>query len=291
MRKRDMSPSHHPLRTALMALSLFMLSPIAAGAVDLPAEVSVPSFWDPSHRIEKPDLSEMRAIRILAESENPPFAFIGADGLPTGFSIELARAICLELDVPCTVQTLKWDYLPGGIDTGLGDAVIGSFAITPESRARFDFSNRYLTRPARFAVKRDAPQMEIYPEGLAGKRIAVLAGTAHEAYLRAFFPGSVIHAYKTVEETRKALADGHVDTLFADGLNTSIWLNGTAARNCCRFAGGPFTEARYFGEGLAIAVAPGNDELREAFDFALARIQQDGTFREIFLRYFPVSFY
>jgi len=262
-----------------------------AGAVDLPAEVTVPSFWDPSHRTEKPDLSNMRAIRILAESENPPFAFIGAEGLPTGFSVELARAICLELEVPCTVQTLKWNYLPGGIDSGLGDAVIGAFAITADSRARFDFSNRFLTRPGRFVVRRKAGEMEVIPEGLAGKRVAVQSGTAHEAYMRAFFPGSVLFTFETEDEARAALKDGKVDALFADGLNASVWLNGTTSENCCRFAGGPFTDARYFGEGLAIAVEPGNDELREAFDFALARIQQDGTYREIFLRYFPISFY
>ncbi|MEJ8572534.1 transporter substrate-binding domain-containing protein [Microbaculum marinum] len=274
-----------------MLAGVATLVPLPAAAVDLPAEVSVPSFWDPAHRMEKPDLSEMRAIRILAEAENPPFAFIGADGLPTGFSVELARAICLELEIPCTVQALRWNYLAGGIDAGLGDAVIGSFAISADSRARFDFSNRFLTRPAHFVVRRDAAEMEILPEGLAGKRVGVQKGTAHEAYLRAYFPGSILFTFDTENEARAALKDGDIDALFADGLNSSIWLNGVTSENCCRFAGGPFTEARYFGEGLAIAVAPGNDKLREAFDFALARIQQDGTYREIFLRYFPVSFY
>jgi len=262
-----------------------------AAAVELPSEVTVPSFWDPAHRMEKPDLSDLRAVRILVEAEDPPFSFIGADGVPTGFSVELARAICLELDVPCTVQTLRWDLLPSGIESGMGDAIIGSFAVTAESRARFDFSNRFLTRPARFVVRRSSEEMEMIPEGLAGKRLAVREGTAHEAYLRAFFPGSVLHTYPTVEEAREALKAGNVEALFEDGLNASLWLNGTLSQDCCRFAGGPYTEARYFGEGLTVAVEPGNDTLLKAFDFALARVQQNGTYREIFLRYFPVSFY
>ena len=271
-------------------VAVTLLSP-GAHAVDLPAQVTVPSFWDPAHRMEKPDLSEVRAVRILVEAENPPFAFVGADGLPTGFSIELARAICVELDVPCTVQTLRWDLLPSGIESDLGDAIIGSLAVSADSRARFDFSNRFLTRPARFVVRNKGPELEMIPEGLAGKRIAVQRGTAHEAYLRAFFPGSVLHTYETADAARTALKNGDVEALFEDGLNASLWLNGSTSENCCRFAGAPFTEARYFGEGLTVAVAPGNDRLREAFDFALARIQQNGTFREIFLRYFPVSFY
>ncbi len=265
--------------------------PSNAGAADRPSEVTVPTFWDPAHRMEKPDLSNIRAVRILVESEDPPFAFIGAEGLPTGFAVELGRAVCLELEVPCTVQTLRWDLLASGIESGLGDAIIGSFAVTSESRARFDFSSTFLTRPARFVVRRNSADLEMIPEGLAGKRVGVQEGTAHEAYLRAFFPGSVLHVYPTAEEARTAVKDGDIDALFEDGLRASLWLNGKTSENCCRFAGGPFTEARYFGEGLTVAVEPGNERLHEAFDFALARIQQNGTYREIFLRYFPVSFY
>lgn len=283
-----------PLRSILACLAIGVLALArtdAVRAVDTPAEVTVPSFWDQAHRMEKPDLSDVRTVRILVEAENPPFAFIGADGTPTGFNVELARAICLELDVPCTVQTLRWDLLPSGIDAGLGDAIIGSFAVTADSRARFDFSRRFLTRPARFMVKRSAAEWEMVPEGMAGRRIGVQAGTAHEAFLRAFFPGSVLHTYSSAEQARAALKDGKIDALFDDGLGASLWLNGKNSDNCCRFAGGAYTEPRYFGEGLAVAVKPGNETLRTAFDFALARIQQSGLYREIFLRYFPVGFY
>jgi|FEC22Drversion2_1045045.scaffolds.fasta_scaffold00064_6 polar amino acid transport system substrate-binding protein len=279
-------------RTGRLAAGLLMAAFCAAPAAGQPAqEVAVPSFWDTAHRLEKPNLDDVRAIRFLVEAEDPPFAFIGADGHPTGFSVELARAICIELAVPCTVQPLRWDILADAIAGDIGDAVVGSFSIDGESRARFDFSTRFLTRPARFAVARNSPITDTIPETLGGRRIAVAEGTAHEAFLRAFFPGSAIATYRTESEARQALKSGTVELLFADGLNTSLWLNGTASQSCCRFAGGPFTESRYFGEGLAIAVKPGNDRLIAAFDFALARIQGNGTYREIYLRYFPVSFY
>lgn len=282
---------HTAIRSALRCMAVAALLSAPAAAVELPADIAVPSFWDPAHRMEKPDLSDVRAIRFLVEAEDPPFAFIGAEGLPTGFSVEIARAICLELSVPCTIQPLRWDLLPDAIDTDIGDAIVGAFAIDGDSRARFDFSSRFLTRPARFAVKRDSAIADTIPKALTGRRIGVAAGTAHEAYLRTFFPGSVIFPFDTEEAARDALKRGVVDALFADGLNVSLWLNGSSSESCCRFAGGPFTESRYFGEGLAIAVAPGDERLVEAFDFALARIQQNGVYREIYLRYFPVSFY
>ena len=47
--------------------------------------------------------------------------------------------------------------------------------------------------------------------------------------------------------------------LFGDGISLAFWLNGTDSQNCCAFRGGPFTESRYFGEGVGIAVKRGNE--------------------------------
>jgi polar amino acid transport system substrate-binding protein len=56
---------------------------------------------------------------------------------------------------------------------------------------------------------------------------------------------------------------------------------------CCAFVGGPYTESRYFGEGVGIAVRRGNDTLRLAFNWALFRLWEKGRFTDLWLRYFP----
>jgi polar amino acid transport system substrate-binding protein len=48
-------------------------------------------------------------------------------------------------------------------------------------------------------------------------------------------------------------------------------------------------ESRYFGEGVGIAVRHGNDLLRQAFNWALFRLWEKGTFTDLWLRYFPIS--
>ncbi len=77
--------------------------------------------------------------------------------------------------------------------------------------------------------------------------------------------------------------------LFGDGFALSFWLNGASSGGCCAFAGGPFIESRYFGEGIGIAVKRGNDTLRQAINWALFRIWETGRFTELWLRYFPIS--
>src|ERR1044071_7143680 len=73
--------------------------------------VTVPSFWDPKRRQERPELPASTVIRFLTATDYPPFNFAGSDGNPTGFNVDLARAICEELKVGCTVQMRRFDTL------------------------------------------------------------------------------------------------------------------------------------------------------------------------------------
>jgi polar amino acid transport system substrate-binding protein len=124
---------------------------------------------------------------------------------------------------------------------------------------------------------------------LEGKKVAVVAGTAHEAYLKALFTEVEVKSYPGAEQARNALRRGEVDLLFGDGISLAFWLNGTDSAGCCVFRGGPFTESRYFGEGIGIGVRRGNDLLRQALNWALFRVWEKGKFTDLWLRYFPIS--
>jgi len=143
--------------------------------------------------------------------------------------------------------------------------------------------------PARFVARRDTKLRDVVPEGVEGKKIAVVTRTAHEQYLKAFFTEAELKAYPNMESAREALRKGDADLVFGDGVALAFWLNGTDSANCCKFVGGPFTESRYFGEGIGIAVKRGNETLRLAFNWALFRLWEKGRFTDLWLRYFPIS--
>jgi polar amino acid transport system substrate-binding protein len=251
--------------------------------------VAVPGFWDPRRRPERPDLTRLTQIRFMTEIDYPPFNYAGGDGNPAGFNVELARMICEELTVTCTVQMRRFDTLFDALNDNRGDAAIASISMTVETRRRADFSDAYLRLPARFLAKRDNEMSDVTPEQIEGKKIAVVAGTAHEAYLKALFTEADLRAYPSPEAARDALRQGDVDLLFGDGVSLSFWINGTDSNGCCAFRGGPFLESRYFGEGIGIAVKRGNDTLRLAFNWALFRLWEKGRFSDLWLRYFPIN--
>ena len=262
----------------------------APATVTPPADtLAVPGFWDPRRRPERPDLSRISIIRFLTETDYPPFNYAGPDGAPIGFNVDLARLICEELRVACTVQMRRFDTLINALNTNNGDAIIASIAATPDMRLRVDFSDPYYRTPARFVARRDSKIEDVRPEALEGKKIGVIAGTAHEAYLKALFTEAETRPYPDADAARFALKRGEIDLLFGDGVSLAFWLNGTDSANCCLFAGGPYLESRFFGEGVGIVVRRGNDLLRQAFNWALFRLWEKGRFTDLWLRYFPVS--
>jgi polar amino acid transport system substrate-binding protein len=280
---------------AVMALSLWCVPasaqtpPQAPTKATSPAAAAVPGFWDPRRRPERPDLSRITVIRFLTESDYPPFNYTGADGNPTGFNVELARMICEEIKVSCTIQARRFDTLLPALAENRGDAVIASVQATAETRRIADFSDPYYRTPARFVARRDSPLNDVRPEALEGKKVAVVGGTAHEAYLKALFTEAELRPYPDADTARTALRQGDVDLLFGDGVSLAFWLNGTDSGNCCAFRGGPYLESRYFGDGIGITVRRGNDVMRQALNWALFRIWEKGRFTDLWLRYFPIS--
>ncbi|MCB1495265.1 MAG: transporter substrate-binding domain-containing protein [Bauldia sp.] len=254
-------------------------------------EPTIPSFWDPKRRIERPPAGSVPAIRFLTTSDFPPFNFLNEDGRLSGFNVDLARAICDELAIRCTIQTREWDDLLRALRDGNADAIIAGMAITSEARQELDFSDVYMRSPGRFVVRADSEPFEPTVEGLAGKTLAVVARSAHEAYLAAFFPEVGRRLYATPEAAREALKSGEADAHFGDGMQLSFWLQSDAADNCCVFAGGPYLESRFFGEGMAIAMPRGSADLKQAIDSALASLYEKGVFAELYLRSFPVGFF
>src|SRR5689334_6701655 len=95
------------------------------------APQTVPGFWDPRRRPDRPDLSRITVIRFLTETDYPPFNFTGADGNPAGFNVDLARALCDEIKITCTIQMRRFETLVDAITSNRGDAIIASMAVTP----------------------------------------------------------------------------------------------------------------------------------------------------------------
>ena len=259
---------------------------VTAALVGLPVRAQAPPAAGDSDSDQT--LSRRAVIRFLTEGDYPPFNYLDEDNVLTGFNVDIARAVCLELAAACDIQVRPWSELVTALRRCEADAIIASHAISPSLLKVVDFTDRYYHTPGRFAGQRTSTRLDVTPEGLEGRKIGVAKATAHEAYLRAFFSDSSIRSYETPELARDALMTGAVDLLFDDGVSLVFWLNGTASKGCCEFKGGPFSEPKYFGDGVGVMVGHEDQQLKGLINAALKHIRTTGRYEELLLRYFPL---
>ena len=277
------------LRSIFLALATLAFSATAVPA----AEPQAPMFWDTKERLAKPDLSGLTRLRFLTTTDFPPFNFLDGDGRLSGFHVDLARAICAELSITdkCQIQALPWAELDSALASGRAEAIIAGIAVTQKTRAKYAFSRPYLQFPARFMMPKTSAVTEPIYDKIQGERIGVMAGSGHERMLRDYFPGVKVVTYTRQEWLYADLKASKIAGAFGDGMRFAFWLAGSDASGCCRFAGGPYLAPEYLGTGLAVATSVSDPALASAFDYALQQIAVKGRFAELYLRYFPVSFF
>ena len=230
-------------------------------------------------------------IRFLTADDYPPFNYADEDKVLTGFNVDLARAICLEIDVACNVDVRDWTNLLPSLRRGDGDAVIASMKVTPATLKVADFSNRYYFTPGRFIANKKFGKYTMTPVGLEGRTLAVVRGSAHEAFIKRYFRDCKVAVYDNDDAARQALKDDKVELMFGDGMGLMFWINGTQSGACCEFRGGAFSDQHYFGDGIGIAVRKGDHALRKQVNKALQVMRRSGRLEELFLRYFPMKVY
>ena len=74
-----------------------------------------------------------------------------------------------------------------------------------------------------------------------------------------FFKGAVVTPFDSADDAQNALKAGEGDLVFGDGIGLTFWLNGVTSDGCCDFRGGPYLDAKYFGEGVDTDVAAAVD--------------------------------
>jgi polar amino acid transport system substrate-binding protein len=278
------------LARIVMLIAVMVAVPVAPKLAAQDTAAS-PEEWKETPLGPRPDWSWLAKLRFVTETDYPPFNYYDEDGQLIGFNIDLARAICRELDVVCEINALSWDALVPSVQSSEADAIIASLSINARTLKQVDFTSRYYATPARFAARLTTDDYELTRDGLDGVKVGVVKGTAHEAFMKDFFPDTEIVAFDTGEAARNALRDGGVELVFGDGISLMFWILGTDSARCCEFRGEGYLESRYFGDGVGIAIQQGNIQLKEVLDYALARVRASGRYEELMLRYFPLSLY
>ncbi len=237
----------------------------------------------------KPAAFTRDTVIVLADDDFPPFSYAGPEGEPKGIAVDAAEAACRELHTKCQVELMPWTSLTSDAD---GDSsIIAGMRIDEKALARFQPTRPIYRTIGRFAVRKESELKQVTPELVEGKRIGVVAGSGYEAWLKKNFADAVIVPYPTQGELQEALRTAKVEMLFGDGLQLVYWMHGGASQDCCKYVEGAYFDDASFSRPYAFLVRRGDEELKQAFDYALDQLQESGAFAKIFARYVPGRFW
>ncbi|MEM8788185.1 MAG: transporter substrate-binding domain-containing protein [Pseudomonadota bacterium] len=225
-------------------------------------------------------------LNICVEGAYPPFSFTNADGTVDGFDVDIANALCAEMDVTCEMVQTEWVGIIPALLERKCDAIVASMSITEERRKLIDFSNKYYNTPARF----------VGPEGaelddLRSMVVGVQRNTLHQDFMIGAFPEVTIDLYNTVDGLFDALVAGEIDAVMSDSIAIYDAFLNTPAGEGYAYFGPPYAEPEYHGIGAAVGVRQGETELRNAFSHAIGVIRGNGEYRRINEKYFSFDIY
>ncbi|WP_350102557.1 ABC transporter permease subunit [Myxococcus sp. SDU36] len=196
-----------------------------------------------------------------------------APGGMRGFEVELAEALARELGVRARFVQNDWSSLVPSLERGSFDVALNGLEVTPARAGRILFTRPYYVFNLRLLARRgDAAVTGL--EALKAQRVGTLANSlAWELLQRG---GVEAVPYEGVEEPYIDLEQGRVRAVLMDDLLAQRY---GQPRPGLRVVGD-------VGEGYyAIAVRPGEEDLREALDTALGNIARSGELRAIFQRW------
>lgn len=229
------------------------------------------------------------SFRVGVNHNDRPFCMVDERGELTGFSVEVARAICKAMRADCRfIATNFADFLPSILEDRL-DFVVANVLRTSEREKLVDFSKPFW-RSASMFVGKPGVLKDLSAASLKGKRVAVHRGSVQEKYLRENYPDSLaIQSFATNIERNAALVQGQADLIFGSTVSHFAFLT-TPEGAGFDFIGQPL-DGEGLGGGVAIPLRKGRPELRQRLDAAIDAIVADGTFARISRKYFGASMF
>ena len=156
-------------------------------------------------------------LRIGLEGTYPPFNFQGSDGQLTGFEVDFAKALAEQLGLKPEFRPAPFAGLLGALESGRVDVVINQITITPDRKAKYDFSEPYTVSGIQIItlIAKPGPTK---PDELAGKKVGVGLGTNYEQWLRANVPTADVRTYDDDPTKYQDLKAGRIDAVLNDRL-------------------------------------------------------------------------
>lgn len=219
-------------------------------------------------------------IRVASLGDARPYTFTDESGEFTGFDVELFTDVAERIGIEDVVFTGQdFSGLLAAVANGQFDVGVAAIGITEERQQTVDFSDGYL---AGYLTVMANPDAGIEDEAdLAGMRLGVVQGTLQEAYAVNNFTDTELVRFPDNNAAISAVNSGAINAHFLDYEAAKEYAEQYGLENAI--------DIPSFDAPAGFAIAKGKPEFQAALNEALAAAMEDGTWKELYEKWFPGS--
>jgi len=218
---------------------------------------------------------------VVTEPTAPPFDMTDDDGNIIGFDMDLLSAIAEDQGFSIEVMAIEFDALIPALEAGNGDIVNACMTVTEEREIVVDFCDPYYESSNNLLVKSDNTEITGFESFVEGSpyKVAAQMGTECADEAQQLKDEGKIADVVLLNQTNlciQQLQNGDVDAVLVDKPIGQGFIDKTG--NELKFVGEEYVGSHCY---FAMAVADGNDELREKINAGLKNVMANGTYDEL----------
>jgi len=216
-------------------------------------------------------------LLVRGDEAFPPYEFVGPDGIPTGYNVDMIRAVAEAMGLEIRVDLGPWSEVRRQLEEGRIDALAGMFHSQARDRL-VDFSSPHLVVTHAVFV-RSGSRVRSLTE-IDGGEVIVQAGDIMDDFARERLPGARIVGVASPGQALGMLSAGEGDCALLAKLQGLYLADGAGLTNI-RAVGPPIVPQRY-----CFAVREGNQELLAVLNEGLAIVNRAGDAERIYQKWF-----
>ena len=223
-------------------------------------------------------IKENKKLVVAVSPDYAPFEFktlVDGKDQVVGSDIKLAQAIADELGVKLEVTTMSFDNVLSSLQAGKADIAISGISVTDERKKTFDFSDPYYETQNAIIVRKDQESTYSSLDAFKGKKVAVQKGTIEEGLAKKQLKDSTVVSLTAMGEAINEVKSGQVDAV---DLEKPV-AEGYVAQNPDLALASVALKVDD-GDAKAVAMAKGNDKLKEAVNKVIKKLKDNGTYDE-----------
>jgi polar amino acid transport system substrate-binding protein len=231
-----------------------------------------------------PAPAPVKVYVVGTDAAYAPFESQNEKGDIVGFDIEVVQAAAKKAGIEVKFVNTPWEGIFNALGQGDRDMVVSAVTITAERKQTMDFSDPYFDAQQLIAVKETSKVAKF--ADLKKLKVGVQTGTTgDEAVTKLLGKNSTaIKRFESTPLALKELESGGVDAVVAD--------NGVIIHYVANNPGGKFktvADKDFVPEQYGVALKKGNSELQGKVNKGLADIKADGTYDQIYTKYFGTA--